>query len=423
MNRPIPLSTGGSDRATGYDLSCKILRRGQDLILGWLDAPRHAGGMARVMLGVADPHTGALRGTLCLAEGIDNHCGPALALEPGGRLHFMSGAHHGDFLHRWCDDIDPLNPNHWSNPDAVGPRASYPSLVCDPEGTLHLAYRESNPDRWRLVYRQRPKAGTWSPPTCLAQSPTAGYSHFMQSMAIDAAGAIHIVFQFHFSETGHAADCSTYATVHIAARDGGKTWRAAGGATAELPITMDSAQPFVQSPTGGMRVNSVVLDASGVPWVHVVHPDHPCGLLCQLRESGVMVTAPGSGLDRFDLRGGRSLDMAFDGRNALHFLFANHPQGDPTPWFDPSLELHHAVLDPANLSASVTVRPITREDPATASWLPVFEKTLCTGQSMAAENNLWYMWTQGNNLGGIGGDNANTLKTRVWLSRLSPSPT
>ncbi len=137
------LSAEGSDRGTGYDLSNKLIRRGPDLCLGWLNAPCVTGGPTRAMLGVADVRSGELKDAVCLATGIDNHCGPALALEPGGRLHFMSGAHHGDFLHRWTEAADPLDIDRWSEPVAVGPRASYPSLICDPAGVLHLAYRSS----------------------------------------------------------------------------------------------------------------------------------------------------------------------------------------------------------------------------------------------------------------------------------------
>ncbi len=413
MTTPILLSDQGSDRATGYDLSCKILRRGPDLVLGWLEAPDHPGGMARVMLGVADPATGALQGSLCLAEGIDNHCGPALALAPDGRLHFMSGAHHGDFLHRWIDTDDLLQPQPWSDPLPVGPRASYPSLVCDATGTLHLAYRESHPDRWHLVYRRMPPGGGWSPPLYLAESPVPGYNHFMQSVALGPSGILHLVFQFHYSETGHAIDCQTYAGIHIATQDGGRTWQADDGTDITFPITVETAQPFIEAPAGGMRICSIVQDAQERPWICVVHPDTPGGLLCHWDEGRAVLHPPHPALAGFDMQGGRSMALAFDAAGFLHLLFAHHPQGLATPWFDPSQELHHIRFNPADPASDPDVTCLTR-DPDTAHWLPVLE-----APANPQADGLWYMWTQGNNLGGIGGDNANALRTRVWLDHLA----
>ena len=319
------LSAEGSDRGTGYDLSNKLIRRGPDLCLGWLNAPAVVGGSARVMLGVADVDLGALRGAVCLATGVDNHCGPTLALEPSGRLHFMSGAHHGEFLHRWTDAADPLDEESWSEPVAVGPRASYPSLICDPAGVLHLAYRSSHPQRWKLLYRRKPQGAAWSEPVHLAESPTRGYNHFMQSLAADEQGQLHLLFQFHYSETGHAADCLTYAAVHLRSRDGGHTWLNAQEEPVAAPVTMDTAIPFCSVPQGGMRLNSLALDKAGTPWVHVVHPQHPSGLLFTLAEGKPSAIPPGPALETFDLRGGRSMAMAFDHQGDLQLLFAQKP--------------------------------------------------------------------------------------------------
>ena len=54
------LSSNGSDRATGYGLSSKLVRRGDRLFAGWLEAPASPGGMAQIRLGVCDAASGAL---------------------------------------------------------------------------------------------------------------------------------------------------------------------------------------------------------------------------------------------------------------------------------------------------------------------------------------------------------------------------
>ena len=412
------LSAEGSDRGTGYDLSNKLIRRGADLCLGWLNAPRLKGGPARAMLGVADIHSGELKGVVCLATGTDNHCGPALALAPGGRLHFISGAHHGDFLHRWTEAADPLDTDRWSEPVAVGPRASYPSLICDPDGVLHLAYRSSHSPRWKLLYQRKAPGTDWSEPVPLAESPTSGYSHFMQSLAADEQGQLHLLFQFHYSETGHAADCLTYAAVHLRSRDGGHTWLNAQEEPVAAPVTMATAIPFCRVPQGGMRLNSLALDKAGTPWVHVVHPQHPSGLLFTLAEGKPSEIPPGPALEPFDLRGGRSMAMAFDPQGELHLLFAQKPDGQATAWFDPSQELHHACLRTDELDLMAPAQRLTGPDPTVAHWLPVIEWGYPITGDSAPRDTLWYMWTQGLNQGGIGGNNANDLRTRIWLSGL-----
>ena len=40
----IALANAGSDRATAYNISNKLVRRGERLYVGWLDAPVEAGG-------------------------------------------------------------------------------------------------------------------------------------------------------------------------------------------------------------------------------------------------------------------------------------------------------------------------------------------------------------------------------------------
>ena len=91
---PILISSTGSDRATGYNMSSKIIRTADALFVGWLDAPSAPGDTAKLRLGAFDPHSAKHMSTQTLGEGIDNHCGPALAMDPGGRMHTIIGTHH-----------------------------------------------------------------------------------------------------------------------------------------------------------------------------------------------------------------------------------------------------------------------------------------------------------------------------------------
>lgn len=416
MTLPVCLSRTGSDRATAYDPSCKLLRCGDDLVTGWLDSPEQEGGPARIMLGIAEPATGRPRGSVCLAEGIDNHCGPALALDPDQRLHLMSGAHHGAFVHRWTDSADLLDPAAWSAPQPVGERASYPALVSDVDGTLHLACRESRPDRWLLVYRNMCRGRMWSPPVTLAVNPEPGYCNWMHSFATTEDGVLHLFLQFHYAASGSAADCTTYSAVRLVSDDGGNTWRQEDGTPVTEPVTAESAQAFSSAPQGGLRLNSAVLDCHGQPWVHVVHPDNPAGYLYEFTKTGPVRHLPGGEMAAYDLRGGCAMDMAFDPSNRLFLAFAANPDKTETLWFDPSHEVHVAFIDP-NRMDDTRVRLLTEVDEAVSGWLPQVEDWLPNNRH-ARVSEPHVMWTRGNNLGGIGGNNANSLKTEVWLDRL-----
>ena len=85
MEQATLLTTMGSDRATAYNTSAKMVRRGDRLFVTWLDAPRNIGSPTVAMLGLVDLNTASLLNAFPLGGGIDNHCGAALALDGTGR--------------------------------------------------------------------------------------------------------------------------------------------------------------------------------------------------------------------------------------------------------------------------------------------------------------------------------------------------
>jgi len=137
----------GSDRAAAYNMSRKIVRRGDQLYPTWLECPRMPGAPTLILLAACDSETGTVNKAFLLGEGIGNHCGAALALDRTGRLHAVIGAHHGPFLYRAADQPD--DPASWSAPETLGPADTYPSLAADASGALHLAYRERG-EGWQL---------------------------------------------------------------------------------------------------------------------------------------------------------------------------------------------------------------------------------------------------------------------------------
>jgi hypothetical protein len=422
------ISTEGSDRATGYNMSAKLARRGDALYIGWLDSAPTPGGQARVMLGVRHIATGERLAQFQLGEGVDNHCGPALTFDPGGRLHCIVGAHSGAFQYRYADD--PSKPEAWSDAQPLGPRDTYPSLVCDAEGTLHLAHREAA-DRWQLWYRRKPKGSEWEAPTSLAISPVPGYNHHMHSLTVAPDGTLHLTFQFYYADTGSAADGYARAFVYLRSVDGGDTWLDESGARASTPVTIDTMQPFYARPPGvqtedarrdgaprplhDLRAGNHVVDREGRPWLFATLPGAKSGSLWTRSSDAWRTIDLEPLLAPLNLACGRATSLAADAAGRLHLLFATDPAGAETQWYDTRHELFHLALSPSGEKLSLAR---LSDVETAAAWLPALEPWNWATSVADKAYAPWYLYTRGDNAGGIGGDNANTVKTTVLLEAL-----
>ena len=75
------LSAEGSDRATAYNISNKIVRRGDHLFVGWLDVPAEKEGPVRIRLAVGDGVSSERLDTFALGEGVDSSGDPFRVIE------------------------------------------------------------------------------------------------------------------------------------------------------------------------------------------------------------------------------------------------------------------------------------------------------------------------------------------------------
>jgi len=394
-------------------MSSKIIRRGDTLFVGWLDAPTGPGLPTRILLRVCDAASGEVRQTILLGEGIDNHCGPALVLGKNGRMHVMIGAHHGPLLYRWSED--PEKETSWSAPEPLGPADTYPSLAVDEEGTLHLAHRERG-ERWQLWYRRKRPGQPWEAPRPLAVSPTPGYNHFVQSLTVGPIGSLHLTFQFHYAESGRAPDCKGRAAVHLQSDDGGDTWFSNGSPCHSLPLTVQTMAPICHHPEGGVRIGNHVVDAEDQPWLFGSIPGAPGGVLWHRMDEGWTETDLTSVFRPLNSLGGRATSLSRDAAGRLHLAIATDPEGKQTRWFDPSLELFHLTLD--SKGEFVSLAQVTETDPSVAHWLPALEQWDWNWPDVCCADGLWLTYTRGLNAGGIGGDNRNALCTEVHLGQL-----
>ncbi|MBT3267761.1 hypothetical protein HN371_11435 [Candidatus Poribacteria bacterium] len=412
------ISTEGSDRATGYSMSAKLVRREDRLFIGWLDAAPTHGDPARIMFGARDAATGAAVREFPLGEGVDNHCGPAFALDRDGRLHAIIGTHHGPFLYRYADN--PESPAGWSEPVALGPRDTYPSLVVDASGTLHLAHREAG-DRWQLWYRRKRAGHPWEEAQSLAISPVPGYNHYMHSLTVAPDGALHLTFQFYYSDGGSAADGYARAVVYLRSEDGGDVWLGESGRPVTTSVTIETMEAFYRRPHDAhpslhdLRAGNHIVDARGRPWMFLTLPDAKSGSLWTRDDDAWRTIDLEPMLSPLNLARGRATSLAADAEGRMHLLFATDPDGIETQWYDARHELFHLALSPEGEKLSLA-RLTERE--ATSAWLPALEPWSWATTPADRADGPWYLYTRGENAGGIGGDNASAVKTRVYLDRL-----
>jgi len=240
-------------------MSNKILALEDQIVVGWLDH------VADVRLRTFDRKEERWGETLLLGRGVDNHSGPALTRDSQGYLYAIFGPHGRDPF-QLRRSLRPDDASEWTEVEQVGARATYPSLVCGPDDTLHLAYR-GNPMPARLMYQRRPAGGAWSAPRALvdAQAPS-GYTQYGNALAISPDGTLHLAFHVYdvHPKAGKAAG-------YLRSRDGGTRWETAAGVEVELPATPATECFVEQGPELDMRVTNLAVDPEGRPYLFVLH--------------------------------------------------------------------------------------------------------------------------------------------------------
>ncbi len=399
------LSRHGSDRATAYITSNKIVRRGEQLCVGWLDAPPSPGTLATVQLGICNARSGELEQTVPLGRVYDNHCGPALVGDSRGRLHAILGAHHHPFLYRWSDT--PHDPASWSDPLALGPFDTYPSLTVDAEGTLHLVHRKMEMARWELWYRRKPVDKGWKPWTVLAHSPHPGYIHFYQSLSIGPGGALHLLVLFHYTETGASKDSRGRSVIHLTSHDGGQSWLHEGVRCA-LPVEVGEIKPILHYPGGGLAISNHVVDAQDRLWFFAITPDRG-GLLLRSSDAGWEEIETPDTFRALNFSSSRETSLTRTADGVVHLVTGTHPGREPALWHDPRHELY--LLSTPEAGGPGHVRQLTDTGPSAANWLPALENWSWPAAHPTQSAAL--AWTRGNTAGR--GNNVNALSTEVYF--------
>ncbi len=402
------LSNCGSDRATAYVNTNRIVRCGDSLFIGWLGAPKEIGKLAPVNLSHYHTPSGTAGEPFCLGHGYNNHCGPALCADGDGRLHAIIGADHHPFLYRWSDT--PHLPESWSEPEALGPHDAYPSLIADRNGTLHLTHRTLKMGGyWELWYRRKPKGKPWEAPVVLAITPLPGYSHFYQSISTGPSGTLHLLFQYCYSYSGRSADVRSRMIVHLTSPDGGTRWFNEGR-HCTLPLAMEHNIPVLFDMRGGFKITNHLVDAQDRLWFFTSLPEQPTGALLCREESGWRQVDLPARFRRLSFVGGRDGTLSRGNDGTIHLVIPARPDDREADWYDPGFELFHLALCPDGTRTEC--RQLSATDPNAASWHPALEHWDWARSDFASPALCWTHGVTGL-LGGA--SNINALRTNVFL--------
>ena len=424
----IRLSASGGDRATGYVMSNKIARRGGHLVCTWLDVDRQN------QWALVDIERGQILRSGALGERrTDNHCGAAMTTDVDGTLHLLIGAHHGAFVHYRL----PPGKESWEAVDdgrAVGQSATYPSLVCDRSGVLHVTYRlETRGRDAQLHYCRRPPRGKWSEPRSLVRLAVSEHSWLTNAIEVGASGRLHVVFSNTLPVPARGPNARYYGASHLFSDDSGLSWRQFGGA-APLVLPADAAQlkriegsgmppARIEASYGGPRgplhsyyhkmvLSNPVVDERGRPWAIVHNLLAGDAQLYRHEEEGQWAGIPLAAtvhalLPGYHLRHCGQLSRRRDG-SIVAVLMASPAPG--VGWGDNGTTLVRLVVDAdGRVSHKEIVGP---PQPGMPHWLPSLERWCWH----APADRPALLYTRGMNAGGYG-NNVNRVKTEVWLDR------
>jgi hypothetical protein len=253
------LTSDGSDRCTAYHQANKIVRTGDGLWVTWLDAEYRC-----VIADVAPD--GRVRGVVPVSQGFDNHCGGAITRTPDGLLHFVSGSHHRGFIYRYS--ATPMKPESWSLPQGVGYMPTYPSLVHDLNGTLHLAHRRGAPDNvtpWGINYATKAAGELWAKSSNLVRMPAPDYAYPTNALVAAPDGTVHLLIEWYKTWPNHVYRAHTVALTHLERSPDG-IWRHTDGREVkQFAVALEDTALLLPRAAGNTRPGNIALLRDGRP--------------------------------------------------------------------------------------------------------------------------------------------------------------
>lgn len=250
LGEPVKITDNciGSCQHSGAPASTVTLRGKTHIVWGEI-APDDAPGVP-TYVATFTPATGHLSEKVLLGYAPpvnDVHNVPAICADSQGYLHVILGAHGEPF--QYVRSLKPNDASAWTKPEPVltagyvaedtdadgSGRQTYCSLVCGPDDTLHIAFRQwrRNADDFHpgsiyaaLSVQHKPKNGPWSPAQPLVIPPVPGYSIYYHKLTIDRRGRLYLAYSYW---TSHIYQQDWLEWFHnraiITSKDGGRNWK------------------------------------------------------------------------------------------------------------------------------------------------------------------------------------------------------
>lgn len=374
-SQPFKLSDRGSNRATAYCYTNKIITLKDKTHVVWTDAIAETRGRT------FDHVTRQWGETIEIGSGVDNHNNPSITADRDGRIHIAFGPHGGwanypaawpagAFKHSIAPDPNSLVGLGTKN-GVVGYNGTYAYLLHDAAGFDCLVYRggEGPPS---LMFQRQTRAGGWSSAReLMAQDIPPGYTHMGPSVLSDRQGVLYVAGHFYSSFRGTSVGVAILKSV-----DAGANWTDLTGRPVITPTQYDPRlavpHPIAEHDP---RNWGLALDSANRLWA-MSGKQGATGRhlpLSRWTGSGWETVDVGKFLpaDRIPSDG----SMTIDTQDRIHLAVAANlapadPGDKPTRgWGDPSSEVFH--LCSRDGGKSFSCNQVSPSDPAVAHWLPL----------------------------------------------------
>lgn len=382
---------GGSERATGYTCTNKIIHYGTGT-----DEKTHIAYVKydtthKVYVRTYNHATNTWDNEVYIGDG-DNHVNPCLLVDSNGYLYCILGGHTGVSL-RITRSTNPNDSSSWETIYTIEDGAyepTYASAVIDNNDNIHIIYRKKLTTYYELEYAKT-SASNWNvswTKTALVQD-TTYIPSYHNSITIDSNGYLYV--GIHWWDSG----ASKGVKVSFAkSTDGGITWKKSDDTSYTLPITYATSETVYSGVN--TRLWNIEIDSTGNP-VMVAWDD---GVLKFFRWNGTSwdttTINPPSG-KRFGLSQIRAL-----GTNL--YLVTSEMNDTATSWSDSSNKLvfYYSTDNGATWTRNDT---IGKDSPP--EWDPSVERFV--GHNTLIDYK--FLYTEGNVNG----------STKIWFSGIDAS--
>lgn len=257
------LSITGSTRGTAYTMSNKILTHKDKTHVVWLDQ------IHKTYACTYNHKTRRWSVPAFVGDGDDNHAGAAFTIDSQEYLHLVFGPHHNPIKH--SVSAKPNSTVKWiQQPEFGGVNATYPSMVCDSDDTLHVCYRGAYERErpWGIMYQRKPKGGQWSEPVKLVdpEGPQA-YTHFENALHLAPNGDLFLAYHIVRATEADPKDTRGRGFGVMHSKDGGNSWAAySEDEKLSLPATPNSPCVIEFDEGINVRMGNIVCAIDGTPF-------------------------------------------------------------------------------------------------------------------------------------------------------------